>query len=215
MDKKAEVIQAFRGLMPTAPVQVWPAIVKAVDGTNCTVDIVGTDLVGISDVNLRADDSATEGVLLIPRVGSVVYVGAVENALDNLFVCLVSEVDRVELQIEDMALKVDKLHLEAVIKKMKITADKDLIYAVRDKCELTLSDVATLKQDQTEVTLSGNKVSVKNSGTNLKSLFTDLTTLLKTFTVVCAGPGAPSASVLPTTLTSITQLETKVNQLLA
>ena len=199
MDKRAQLLSALKGLQADAPIQVWPAIVKSVQGNDCTVDIVGTDLVDVPEVNLRADDEASEGVLLVPRVGSYVYVAAVENALDNLFVCLVSEVDRVEVAIG----------------KAVVTVDKDMVKAVRDKCELTLSTTATLKQDQTEVTLASGKVTIKNAGVNLKALFSDLTTLLKTFQVICANPGAPSASVFPATLTSITQLEAKVNQLLA
>ena len=199
MSKRAELLAAFKGLQTPAPVQVWPAVVKSIQGTNCTVDIPNLDLTDVDEVNLRADDEADEGVLLVPRVGSLVYVGAVENALDNLFVCLVSEVDRVE----------------AVIGKAKVTIDKDQVKAVRDQCELTLSDKATLKQDQTVIELASGKVSVKNAGVNLKDLFSGLTGLLKTFQVVCAGPGAPSASVFPATITQITQLETKVNQLLS
>ncbi|GAB3734912.1 hypothetical protein [Spirosoma lituiforme] len=199
MDKRAQLLEALKGLHPETPIQVWPAIVKSIQGTDCTVDIVGTDLVDVNEVNLRADDEASEGVLIVPRVGSFVYVAAVENAVDNLFVCMVSEVDRVEIKID----------------KSLVTVDKDQVKAVRDKCELTLTDKATLKQDQTVVELASGKVSIKNAGVNLKSLFTDLTTLLKTFQVICAGPGAPSASVFPATLTSVTQLETKVSQLLS
>lgn len=198
MDKRAELHDALRRFMPPAPVQVWQAVVKSIQGNNCTVDLVGTDLVDVPDVNLRANDEASEGVLLVPRVGSVVYVAAVENAVDNLFVCLVSEVDRVEVKID----------------KSVVTIDKDQVKAVRDKCEMVLTDKAILKQDQTVVELSSGKVKISNAGVNLKALFTDMTALLKTFQVICASPGAPSASVFPATLASITQLETKVSQLL-
>ncbi len=186
MDKVAQVHQAFKSLMPPAPTQVWQAVVKSIQGANCTVDIVGTDLVDVPEVNLRANDEATEGVLFVPRVGSLVYVGAVENALDNLFVCLVSEVDRVEAKIDGVTLVLDK-------------------------------DGATMKQAQAEISLKQGKVSVKNNSTNLKDLFDSLTQLLNGFTVITPVQGAPtpSASVDPGTITKITQLSTKVSQLLA
>ncbi|GAB2586636.1 hypothetical protein [Spirosoma areae] len=198
MDKRAQLLAAFKGLQSDSPVQVWPAIVKSIQGNDCTVDILGTDLTDVSEVNLRADDEAKEGVLIVPRVGSFVYVAAVENAMDNLFVCLVSEVDRVEVKID----------------KAVVIVDKDQVKAVRDKCELTLSDKATLKQDQTVVELANGKVKISNAGFSLKGLFDDLTSLLQTFQVTCAAPGAPSAP-FPASVTQVTQLATKVNQLLA
>lgn len=199
MDRRAKLLGALKGLQDEPPIQVWPALVKSVQGTTCTVDVLNTDLTDIDQVNLRADDEATEGVLITPRVGSLVYVAALENAMDNLFVCLVSEVDS----------------LQATIGKTTITADKDQVKAVRDKVELTLSDKATLKQDQTVIELASGKVSVKNSGVSLKGLFDDLTSLLQNFQVICSQPGTPSASVFPSTITAITQLKTKVSQLLS
>ncbi|WP_080058983.1 hypothetical protein [Spirosoma aerolatum] len=198
MDRNAKFIAALKRLQGVAPIQVWPATVKSIQGTNCTVDILNTDLIDVDEVNLRADDEATEGVLIVPRVGSLVYVGAVENAVDNLFVCQVSEVDRVEVKIGNSL----------------VTIDKDQVKAVRDKCELTLSDKATLKQDQTTIELSSGKVKINNSATSLKSVLDDLTSLLQNFTVTCAAPGSPSAP-FPATITQVTQLSTKINQLLS
>lgn len=196
MDRRAQLLQALKSLQTDAPVQVWPAIVKSVQGTNCTVDLIGTDLTGIDEVNLRADDEATEGVLLVPRVGSFVYVSAVENAVDNLFVCLVSEVDRVEVKIG----------------KTIVTVDQDQVHAIRDTCELLLSDKASIKQDQTEITLSNGKATIKNAGVSLKDIFGDLGTLIQNLKVLTAQ--GPSTGLTPDTLASITQLNVKVNQLL-
>ncbi|WP_080058289.1 hypothetical protein [Spirosoma aerolatum] len=194
----AEIRESIRNLAPDVPIQVWPAIVKSIQGTNCTVDILGTDLEDVTDVNLRADDEATEGVLLIPRVGSFVYVGAVNNSVDSLYVCMVSEVDSVQVKMGNTV----------------VTVDQDQVHAVRDSCELLLSTLATLKQGQTEVTLDSGKVSIKNAGVSLKDVFSDLISLLQNFQVVCATAGAPSASVFPATLALITSLNAKINQLL-
>ncbi len=196
MDNRAKLLKALDERQPVSPVQVWPALVRSVEGNSCTVDIVGTDLAGVAGVNLRADEDAAEGVLLVPRVGSFVYVAAVENALDNLFVCLVSEVDRVEV----------------VIGKASARVDKDSVKAVFDQCQLVLSDRVVLKQGQTVVELAGGKVGVKNAGTSLKALFDDLTQLLQAFQVVTAQ--GPSTVVFPATLASIAALKTKVNLLL-
>ena len=197
MDTVAQINKLLKDNFDKSPVQVWPAIVKSIQGTNCTVDIPNMDLTDVPDVNLRADDEASEGVLLVPRVGSVVYVGAVENAVDNLFVCLVSEVDSVEVRMGTSL----------------VTIDKDQIHAVRDKCEIILSEEAVIKQDTTVIELSSGKVSIKNAGFSLKGLFDDLTSLLQTFQVTCASPGAPSAP-FPASVTQVTQLATKVSQLL-
>ncbi|MGA0556526.1 hypothetical protein ACO2Q8_07745 [Larkinella sp. VNQ87] len=213
MDKNAQIVAGIRQVVGKSPVQVWPALVKSVQGTTCTVDIVGTGLVDVPGVNLRADDDASEGVLLVPRVGSYIFIGTIENELSNLFVCQVSEVDRVEVVIEGVTVQVSKDGATFKRDDLEMSlADKATIK--KGGVEMTLSDGATIKQDQAELTLKSGKVTVKNAGVNLKELFTSLTTLLKTFQVVCAAPGSPSASVFPTTITSIVQLETKANQLL-
>jgi hypothetical protein len=231
MDKKAQLLQALAGLAPEAPVQVWQAVVKKVDGVNCTVDLINTDLKDVPDVSLRADDEATEGTLVVPRVGSLIYVGAVDNAMDSLFVVHVSEVDQVQVTIGKVALNIDKTGVTATSDKVKVTiSDKEVtavndkvqvsvtnsqVSAVNDKVSMNLStSSAKLAQDQTTVELSGGKVSVKNSGGSLKGLFDDLTTLLQSFQVTCAAPGSPSAP-FPASVAMVAQLKTKVNLLLS
>ncbi|MFC5408003.1 hypothetical protein ACFPMF_01690 [Larkinella bovis] len=213
MGKNAEILQALRGLNGTPIVQVWPAVVKAVGGTTCTVDIIGTDLVDLEGVKLRADDEASEGILLTPRVGSFVYVGCIENEISNLFVCQFSEVDAIAVVIEGVTLQIDQAGATLKTDDIEVTLTDKAVLKKGD-VELTLDDGATIKQDQTELSLKSGKVTVKNAGVNLKDLFTGLTTLLKSFQVVCGPAGSPSAAVFPATLTSITQVETKVNQLL-
>jgi hypothetical protein len=228
MDKNSEIRLALKGLQDAPAVQVWPALVKSVEGTTCTVDILGTDLVDVAEVNLRADDEASEGVLLKPRVGSYVFIGVIENEMSNLYVCQVSEVDQVQAVIEGVTVDLTKdgatfkkgdvemtLTDGVTIKKGDVEMTlKDGATIKKGDVQLSLTDGATIKQAQTEMTLKNGKVTVKNAGVNLKDLFSGLTTLLKTFQVVCGPAGSPSAAVFPATLTSIVQVETKVNQLL-
>lgn len=198
MDGIERIRAGLRGLVEV-PVQVYVAVVKSIEGSNCTVDIASHDLYDVGEVNLRADDEATEGVLVVPRVGSVVYVAAVDNAVDKLFVCQVAEVDRVEV----------------VIGQTKAVIDKGGLTAQNSKTSLTLtSSTASLKQDSTTVELTGGKVAIKNVGTSLKGLFDDLTTLLQTFTVTCAAPGAPSAP-FPATVAQVNTLKARVATLLS
>ncbi len=223
-------MKAIAGLTPEAPIQVWQAMVKKVDGVNCTVDLINTDLKDVPDVSLRADDEATEGTLVVPRVGSLIYVGAVDNAMDSLFVVHVSEVDQVQVAIGKVALNIDKTGVTAtsdkisvaITDKVTITADKltavvsdSAITATADKVSLNLStSSAKLAQDQTVVELTGGKVSVKNAGASLKGLFDDLTSLLQSFQVTCASPGAPSAP-FPASVAQVAQLKVKANLLLS
>jgi hypothetical protein len=199
MEKRNQINALLNARFDKAPIQVWPALVKSVQGTSCTIDFINTDLVDVEGVNLRADEDATEGVLLVPRVGSLVLVGVVENEISNLYVCQVSEVDQVK----------------AVIGNTTLTASKDGVTASRDQVSLSLTDKATLKQGQTVIEAASGKVSVKNATVDLKGIFDDLATMLQSFQVICSNPGAPSASVFPATLTLITQFKTKVSQLLA
>jgi len=69
-------------------------------------------------------------------------------------------------------------------------------------------------QDGLEVLIDSTdkKVSIKNESVSLVDVFADLATLLKQFKV--ATPAGPSGAVLPPTIESIEQLETKFNQLL-
>lgn len=214
MNKSAQINAHLNRRFDKSPVQVWPAIVKKVDGLTCSVDLLGTQLVDVEGVRLRANDEVEEGVLLIPRVGSLVYVSVVENALDNLFVCFVSEVDRVEVVIEDTKATFSKDGVVVERGKLSVSVT-DVVEAKNDQAVLTLaSDSATLKQGQSVVELKGEKVSIKNSGTSLKALFDDLATLLQAFQVTCAAPGAPSAP-FPTSVAQVVQLKTKANLLLS
>jgi phage baseplate assembly protein gpV len=69
-----------------------------------------------------------------------------------------------------------------------------------------------VSQDKISIELTGNKASLKNDSTGLKTILKDLFTAIKTLTV-STGVG-PSGTPLPPTIQKITQLEQKTNQLL-
>ena len=62
------------------------------------------------------------------------------------------------------------------------------------------------------LTLSGNKASLKNDLTDLKTILKDLLTMVRSLTVSTAV--GPSGTPLPPTIQAVTSLEQKVNNLL-
>lgn len=204
--------------------QVWPATVKRVDGLTCTVNLLNTGLTGdaaVPGVKLRANDEMEEGVLVVPRLDSFVFVASVENSMDTLFVCYVSEVDRVEAIIKKTKVVMDEFGITAEREKIKVVMDggNKEIKATNDKVTLTLNDYklvadadgkatvtldatgnfARLERGSTMVQLA-SKVTVKTAGTSLKLVLDELNdyvkqiaTMLQTFQVLCTAPGSPSA----------------------
>jgi hypothetical protein len=178
-------------------IQVYPAEIRSVETNTCTVRILSSDL-EVEGVKLIADSDASEKVVFYPRVGSTVLVGCIENELSSLYVAQCTEIDGFDLIIGDSAIGGDK-------NMMLMKSSKTFVSVEKNKLSIA--------QDGVEITLANKKVSIKNSTVNLKTLFSDLTTLLKTFVVITST--GPSTAVSPASLLSITQLETKVNQLLS
>lgn len=69
-----------------------------------------------------------------------------------------------------------------------------------------------VSQDKVSIELTGNKASLKNDSTGLKTILKDLFTAIKSLTV-STGVG-PSGTPLPPTIQKVTALEQKVEQLL-
>ncbi|RIV21399.1 hypothetical protein DYU11_18510 [Fibrisoma montanum] len=203
------------------------------EGLTCTVNLLNTGLQGdaaIPGVNLRANDEAKEGVLLVPRKDSVVFVAAVENDMNNMFVVFVSEVDKVECIIDKMKVSVDKDVLKAEREKVslqldtKLTAANDKVSLVLEPSKLTAANdgkvtmtleasKATMKQEAAVIELSAGKISIKNGSTSLKQVLDQLLTTLIGFKVICAAPGSPSAP-FPADVTAFTNLKATLNNLL-
>ncbi len=78
------------------PVQVFPAKVNSVNVENYTVDVKPVGGAELFDVRLKAGvEAIKDGVVEIPKVGSMVLVGLVGNDKDTAFLVRTSEVDEV------------------------------------------------------------------------------------------------------------------------
>lgn len=194
MNQKRVILDKI--LNPPTSVQVWVAQVTAVDGLSCTVSLLASDLI-IEDVRLVADADAESYLVVKPKVGSTVLVGMVDNQITDLYVIQVSEVQSLEYKQGNTL----------------VSVNADTVSLKNSQTEILLkSDTATLKQAQSEVTLTGGKVAIKNAGVNLKDLFSDLITLLNSFSVITST--GPSAGLNPATTALVSQLQVKVNTLL-
>lgn len=178
MSKQREILDKI--LNPKPLIQVWEAEVLSVQAKTCTVSLIASNL-EIEDVRLSADSQASNGLVLKPKVGSIVLVGCVFNQLSDLFVVQYAEIE-------------------------------SLTYTQNGNTIRSDSSGVLLKNDSVEIELASGKVGIKNAGTDLKTLFGDLITLLNGFVVITSQ--GPSTAVSPTTLSSIAQLQTKVNSLL-
>lgn len=194
MDKREELRRKILNAQPA--IIVWEAVVVSVEGDTCTVRIWASDL-EVSDVRLIAEIGGTPGLLITPKVGSFVLVACVQNEVADLFIAQYTEID---------ALKFTKNNVE-------ISADANTVTVKNSESEVTIeSNSVLLKQNQTQVKLSGGKVEIKNAGTSLSTLFSDLISLLNSFSVITST--GPSVGLNPATITLLTQLTTKVNLLL-
>jgi hypothetical protein len=194
-NKRQELMDKF--FNRETPVQVFPAEVLSVNTPTCTVRLLASGL-EVEGVRLWADVDATDYLRLNPRVGSTVLVGCIENDLANLYVAQFAELDSFDVIIGDMVLGGDKTGVGASVKNTNVYIE---------------ANRATLEQDGTKVELQGGRVKITNGTVSLKDLFSDLATLLNTFIVIT--PSGPSTALGPTSITALTQLTAKINQLLS
>lgn len=88
------------------------------------------------------------------------------------------------------------------LEKASIEISDTSIYIDKEKVEL--------KRGNVKVALGQSQLAITNGQESLKSLFTDLVSLLQTFIVLTAQ--GPSTGLDPGTITKLTQLITKLNQ---
>ncbi len=178
-------------------VQVYQAEVISVEGDTCTVKLIPSGL-EVDEVKLHADPGNANKVVLYPKKGSTVLVGCIENIVANLYIAQVSEITGFDLLIGKTALAGDE-------NNMLMQTEKGSVFMQPEKLTIT--------QGQTNVELSGGKVSIKNDQTSLKGLFDDLSTLIQNLKVVTAQ--GPSTALFPDTLAALTQFKTKYPLLLS
>lgn len=193
MEEKRKILD--RILNQPIPVQVWAAEVTAIDGLTCTVVLTNTEL-EVDGVALVANPDADEYFALFPKVGSRVLVGLKENEIADLYILQVTEVDSIRYKSS----------------KVDVTFGTDSVAIKNDKANI-LVDAAkvTLVSNQTTIVMD-DKVEIKNAGASLKDLFSELITLLNSFSVLTSV--GPSAGLNPATMTLLTQLQVKTNLLL-
>lgn len=193
MNKQRELLDKI--LNPRPVVQVWQAEVLSANTTACEVKILAT---GVTDTALLCADSEAERVwVAVPKVGSVVLVGAIQNEVSDLYVVQISEVERVCFKLD----------------KVSGLWDKNGFVFLNDQSKVEVkSNGVTVDVGQTSVELSGGKVSIKNAGVDLKGILDDLVGTLNTFIVITAQ--GPSTAVSPTSLARLTAIQTKINSLL-
>ncbi len=150
----------------------------------------------VAGVRLLAYHQADEGFQLIPKVGSVVIVAAIDGDISNACVLQYAEIDRIESAIGDTKLKVDK---------DGFSFEKGSVSVEIKQNELLFS------QEGAIISISGNKVSIEAGGESLKNWLDGLIQCLNTFTVMTStGPALPA----PDSIVALAQLTAKINQLL-
>ena len=113
-------------LQQQLPVQVLAGTVLAVnrDAATCDVQPLDTTAPEFFDVRLRAvDDEQLSGLILWPRVGSIVLVGLVDNDRNTAFLSLCSEVDSFTLSTPNESLLTLLQDLIQSIQRMVFTTN--------------------------------------------------------------------------------------------
>lgn len=180
---------------PSLP-QLYAAEVVSVEETTCTIKVITGEL-EVPDVRLISDD--TLGFYLKPKVGSRVMVGLIEGDMASLYVAQYSEIERLQFRVEDTEVLADA---GGAMLQQKGAS----VFVLKDEIQLI--------QGQTEITIKGGKVTIKNAAIGMKDVFGDLFTLLNSFSVVSALPGSPTAGLNPATALLLNQWQAKFNQLL-
>jgi len=109
-----------------APVQVQPAIVKAVDEAAFTVDVEFLSGALVSAVRLRAAiDDDPNAVVLLPKVGSSVLLGIIGNDTKQCFVAQCSVAEKVVGVIEDAEFELSKEKLHVKIDAAELLVEKN------------------------------------------------------------------------------------------
>lgn len=101
MKKEHELLKGMSELFG-APIQVFPATVKAVDTDNHTIDVEDSNEVELFNVRLKANiDTSAENVVGIPAVGSHVLVGLIGNSDKALYLVKATTLTQLSGQIGD------------------------------------------------------------------------------------------------------------------
>lgn len=101
MTNEEKILEAFRRLIASeVPVITKPATVNAVDADKgtCDVSFADEDLADHNGVLLTSGTDITNRLLIVPEIGSTVYVSLVMNNEQWAFVSLYSKVKEIHLR---------------------------------------------------------------------------------------------------------------------
>lgn len=163
--------------------------VKEVDPGQATVLVEFPSLGTEANCSVLSPTTGSNAVFYIPAAGTQV-VCWLEAGKNIALGCIFSEADPVPDGVDE--------NTESRQFGKTVVTSKDDSYKVA--------------QDKISFELTGNKASLKNDSTGLKSILNSLFTAIKSLTV-STGVG-PSGTPLPPTIQAITQLEQQANNLL-
>lgn len=106
MDVYGKIAQAVKQIAGQKGVLTFPAKVKSVSNTTCTIEIAGMD---VSDVRLRAVENSDTNLLLItPKQNSDVIVTDLSGgAYTDLLVIGYSQIESIQCKIDSISFKID------------------------------------------------------------------------------------------------------------
>ena len=163
--------------------------VKTVDPEKGTILVEFAQLETEATCSVLVPTTGSNAVFFLPAQGTQV-VCWLESGKNLALGCVFSEADPVP----------DDVNANTEIRQF----GKTIVTAKDDSWKVS--------QDKISIEFTGNKASLKNDSTGLKTILKDLFTAIKTLTV-STGVG-PSGTPLPPTIQKLTQLEQKTDQLL-
>lgn len=163
--------------------------VKTVDPEKGTILVEFAQLETEATCSVLVPTTGSNAVFFLPAQGTQV-VCWLESGKNLALGCVFSEADPVP----------DDVNANTEIRQF----GKTIVTAKDDSWKVS--------QDKISIEFTGNKASLKNDSTGLKTILKDLFTAIKTLTV-STGVG-PSGTPLPPTIQKVTQLEQKTDQLL-
>ena len=184
-------------LNPDPIVQLYRAEVIRVKEESCTVRLLHNRMEVDGVLYHVPDARKTIGLIVEPKVGSVVLVGRIENDLTALAIVSWGEINGIRLDMQELSASLSD-------EAMKVRLGGSTV-------EITKSDT-TVECDGAKVRLQGRRVELSSMGVSLQSLMSDLVTILNSLIVLT--PVGPSTGLSPTSIAQITTFQTKLNQLL-
>lgn len=115
IDKYKKLVQTMKAAInPEAPLPLFNALVKSVEGETCTVTIGSLEL---DDVRLKATINGSENkVLVTPKKDSYVLVGSLTGDLKDLAVMKIDEVEKLTYEQDGLKVEIDSVSKKISIK---------------------------------------------------------------------------------------------------